>query len=268
LKVRIPAVITVIIEGGVATLVLTLAVTAVLFLTGGAEAILKNAALIGAVLALGGVFTTQLVNSALEAQRTREAALQKYFEQVGKLLIEKPLRRASPGDHLSTVVRAQTLTVLEGLDHDRKRILLLFLYESGLIHKDKQVVPLVRANLSRANLSRANLGGANLVRVNLSRADLRGADLKGADLRGANLKGAHLERALLHGSVLKPLATLGDTDITIHDLRNLTLAEVSEGGPTQERIERAYGDENTQLPPNLKRPAHWGVETDQQTEGD
>jgi hypothetical protein len=38
---------------------------------------------------------------------------------------------------LSTVVRAQTLSVLEGLDPDRKRILLRFLYESGLIRKDK-----------------------------------------------------------------------------------------------------------------------------------
>jgi hypothetical protein len=35
--------------------------------------------------------------------------LQNYFEAVGELLIEKPLRRASPGNNLSTVVRAQTL---------------------------------------------------------------------------------------------------------------------------------------------------------------
>ena len=58
----------------------------------------------------------------LEAQRGSDAALQNYFEAVGELLIEKPLRRASPGNNLSTVVRAQTLSVLEGLDPDRKRI--------------------------------------------------------------------------------------------------------------------------------------------------
>jgi hypothetical protein len=39
------------------------------------------------------------------------------------------------------------------LDFDRKRILLQFLYESGLIRKDKPVVGLVAANLSRADLS-------------------------------------------------------------------------------------------------------------------
>ena len=63
------------------------------------------------------------------------------------------MRRASPGDNLGTVVRAQTLAVLEGLDFVRKRILLQFLYESGLIRKDKPVVSLVAANLSRAALS-------------------------------------------------------------------------------------------------------------------
>ena len=71
----------------------------------------------------------------------------------GKLLIDQPLRRASPGDNLGTVVRAQTLAVLEGLDFVRKRILLQFLYESDLIRKDKPVVSLVAANLSRADLS-------------------------------------------------------------------------------------------------------------------
>ncbi len=63
------------------------------------------------------------------------------------------MRRASPGDNLGTVVRAQTLAVLEGLDFVRKRILLQFLYESDLIRKDKPVVSLVAANLSRADLS-------------------------------------------------------------------------------------------------------------------
>jgi hypothetical protein len=111
----------------------------------------------------------------LEAQRVREAALQNYFQQVGELLIEKPLRRAGPGDNLSTVVRAQTLSVLEGLDSDRKRILLLFLYESGLIYARESVVSLAAANLSLANLSDANLYLANLIEADLSDADLSDA---------------------------------------------------------------------------------------------
>ena len=49
------------------TLVLALVVVIVLLLIGGGKAVVENAALIGAVLALGGVFTTQLVNITLEA---------------------------------------------------------------------------------------------------------------------------------------------------------------------------------------------------------
>jgi Pentapeptide repeats (8 copies) len=223
LKLRSPAVLMAI--GVVATLVLALGVVIVLLQTGSAKAVSDNAALIGALVALGGVFTAQMVSIALddrrtlearelEAQRAHEAALQNYFEQVGALLIEQPLRRASPRDNLSTVVRAQTLALLEGLDPDRKRILLQFLYESGLIHKDKRVVSLLLADLSEANLSMttlhsADLSGAILAEANLNHADLREAnltraflssaflcaDLSEADLRGAILNGADLFKA-------------------------------------------------------------------------
>ena len=114
-KGRSPAVF--LIVGVAATLIVTSAV--VLALVVGGHALSDNAALIGAVVALGGVFTAQLVGIALEDVRTREArelenrrahevALQRYFENVGELLIEKPLRRAVPRDNLSTVVCAQS----------------------------------------------------------------------------------------------------------------------------------------------------------------
>jgi len=80
--------------GVTATLVLFLVVVLVLARTGGAEAVSRNAAMIGALVALGGVLTAQMVSIALddrrtqeardlEAQRAHEAALQNYFEQVG-----------------------------------------------------------------------------------------------------------------------------------------------------------------------------------------
>jgi type III secretory pathway component EscR len=129
-----------------ATLLLVLAVVLLLALTVGQRAVSDNAALIAALVPLGGVFTAQMVSIALEDQRAREAhtledrrareartledqrareareletqraheaALQSYFEQVGELLMEKPLHRSSPGDSLSVIVRALTLTVLE-----------------------------------------------------------------------------------------------------------------------------------------------------------
>jgi hypothetical protein len=84
-------------------------------------------ALVGQYLTQCGQSKSLLQAQKLEAQGAHEAALRKLFrEQTGKLLIDQPLRRASPGDNLGTVARAQTLTVLERLDPDRKRILLQF----------------------------------------------------------------------------------------------------------------------------------------------
>jgi uncharacterized protein YjbI with pentapeptide repeats len=233
--------------------------------TGDANAVSDNAALIGALVALGGVFTAQMVGITLddrrtqeardlEAQRAHEAALQHYLEQVGTLLIEQPLRRASPGDNLSTVVRAQTLAVLAGLGPDRKHILLQFLYESGLINMDKPVVSLEWADLSGAELSQAilletdlsgvNLNGANLSRVNLSRANLMeaflieahlfrailvGANLRLAFMVEANLSGAHLNGANLNGANLNGAnlsgANLGGADLGGADLRGANLSD-------------------------------------------
>jgi uncharacterized protein YjbI with pentapeptide repeats len=153
----------------------------------------------------------------LEAQRAHDAALQKYFEQVGRLLIEQPLRRAAPGDNLSTVARAQTLAVLEGLDPTRKRLLLLFLYESGLISRDKLVISLRGASLSEVDLSGANLHAAKLSRADLSRANLSGATLRMADLSEANLRGTKLLQAELRE------ANLSRTDLSRADLRGASL---------------------------------------------
>jgi uncharacterized protein YjbI with pentapeptide repeats len=251
LNFRSPAVLAAI--GVVATLVLALMVVLALLRTGGAKAVSDNAALIGALAALGGILTAQMVSIALddrrtqetreledrrtqearelEAQRAHEAALQNYFEQVGTLLIEQPLREASPGDNLSTVVRAQTLSVLEGLDPERKQLLLLFLYESGLIYKDKPVVSLVGANLRDAHLERAKLQEANLQdahfrgatlrdahleRANLQHAYLQEANLQETNLRGANLEGAHLRGANLEDAKLQEANLRG---VRLHDAK-------------------------------------------------
>src|SRR5215208_5262599 len=227
LNLRSPAVLTVI--GVIVTLVLAVAVVMALLRTGGTKAVSDNAALIGALVALGGVLTAQMVSIALDDRRTQEsrnleerrtqearsieaaradeAALQNYFEKVGTLLIEQPLLQASPGDNLSTVVRAQTLAVLEGLEPERKRILILFLYESGLILKDKPVVILALANLAEADLQRVNLRGADL-----SGADISNANLIGADLSGGILMGAILREAVLRTANLSK-ADLSDADL-------------------------------------------------------
>lgn len=71
----------------------------------------------------------------------------------------------------------------------------------------------------------------DLHETNLTGADLKYASLWNADLSGADLSGA----------------------------KHLTQGQLKE---------TKSGDENTQLPPDLKPPAHWNVKTDEQIEGD
>jgi uncharacterized protein YjbI with pentapeptide repeats len=193
-------------------------------LTGGSKALSDNAALIGAVVALGGVFTTQLVNGALDDRRNREAALQNYFERVGKVLTEKSLYEDGPNKNLGTVVRAQTLAVLEGLDPHRKRILLQFLYESVLIQKDKPVVSLAAANLDGADLSGADLSGADLSGTDLRTAGMSEANLSGADLRTADLRKARMSEAILYEADMSG-AILTRTNMSKAKLSNVGLSK-------------------------------------------
>jgi uncharacterized protein YjbI with pentapeptide repeats len=125
------------------------------------------------------------------------------------------------------------------------------LFGADLSGADLIGAELIGADLSRASLSAANLSRAELIGANLSRAVLSGANLSGANLSRADLFGAVLSAADLSGAILTGFeANLTGTNLT------------------QEQLEQAEGDENTQLPPHLKPPAHWGVKTDEQTEGE
>src|SRR5215217_23333 len=201
---------------------------------------LLSGGVVGAVVGLIGVVIGQYLTqrrhsqalrqtAELEAQRAHEAALEKYVEHLGKLLTEQQLRHAAADDHLRAVARAHTLAVLEGLDPDRKRVLLGLLHESNLIHRDKPIISLLGANLKGANLHGANL---------------KGADLRGAALREANLKEANLQKALFAGVNLQGA--------------NLEKANLQEATAlTQEQLEHASGDENTKMPEGLKVPKSW-----------
>lgn len=201
---------------------------------------LLSGGVVGAVVGLVGVVTGQYLTqrrhsqalrqtAELEAQRAHAAALEKYVEHLGKLLTEQQLHHAAADDHLRAVARAHTLAVLEGLDPDRKRVLLQFLHESNLIHLDKPIISLLGANLKGAHLHRANL---------------KGADLRGADLREANLKEANLQKALFAGANLQGA--------------NLEKANLQEAiALTQEQLEHASGDENIKMPEGLKVPKSW-----------
>jgi len=142
---------------------------------------------------------------AVESQRAQDEALQAYFDQMARLLIEYPLREAIPGDNLSSVARAWTLTVLTRLGSDgvRKRSVVQFLYEAKLITKDHRAIDLREAFLNFANLNGAKLAGVNLHGVSLTKAMMNGAELGQADLSDTMMFGADMLLAKLHGADMR-----------------------------------------------------------------
>ena len=195
------------------------------------------------VLAIGGYLFTRSENRTTQAAAERRAlddTLQAYLDGMSQLLTDKelPLHSAQPGDSLSTVARARTLTVLTRLDGERKASVVQFLFESeliyreqilpfegGLIKRQHNIVSLDQANLSEAYLSNTDLSGADLGGANLTGADLGEANLTGADLGEANLTGANMSRVNLRASnLLKANLSYADLSVAYLGYANLGLA--------------------------------------------
>jgi hypothetical protein len=125
---------------------------------------------------------------------------------------------------------------------------------------------LTGANLRRADLTRAHLYEANLTGTILFEADLRGAWLEEANLTAVYLSKAHLceaklREAILFGADLRGAILLG-ADLTGADVSKAILSEAYD--LTQEQLEKTrFGNEDTQLPPDLTPPEHWNVKTDE-----
>jgi hypothetical protein len=247
LNLRSPAPAVLAAIGVAATVVVALMVVVTLLITGGGNAVSDNAALIGALVALGGVFTTQIVTRALEEKRAQEDAKQSYFERMGNLLHDKELIDTKR-EQIRQLARAHTLTVLERLDGERKRAVIRFLYEAGLIDRDETVVQLTDADLSDADLSGANLGNANLRGAYLGGADLSGANLRDADLRVAELsfEGGIVLQHTLRGADFSG-ANLNFAEVTeeqLSDCRSLKGAIMPEGCTYEEWLKEKAGREN------------------------
>src|SRR6266487_6915719 len=183
----------------------------------------------------------------------QEATLQSYLDHISDLLLNhKLLASKNSEDEVRDVARIWTLTALQRLDPTRKKVVLKFLYEAGLIggyesingsgkrldaivalnDADLSGIKLGGVNLSYVNLSGANLRDADLSQANLNYADLSGANLSSgtnlggailsfADLSGANLGGTNLDGAILSS------ADLRGADVSHADLRDSTLIETN-----------------------------------------
>jgi hypothetical protein len=157
--------------------------------------------IVPAAIAAGGIwFNRQQRRRELEVenQRAQDEALQAYLDQMGQLMLDKEpsLLHSGEDDEIRSLARAWTLTVLTRLDPGRrKRSVLQFLYEAGLIDKDRTIVDLTGADLSGAALSRAYLNDVDMSIVYRSKANLGSTNLSDADLKGATVAQEQLEQA-------------------------------------------------------------------------
>ena len=86
------------------------------------------------------------------ADRERKVAFQAYLDRMTDLLLKEKLRVTKKME-VRDVARIRSITVLEGLDTNQKRIVLLFFTEAGLITQ-KPIIDLSEANLNRVDLQR------------------------------------------------------------------------------------------------------------------
>ena len=89
-----------------------------------------------AVLATIGILFTWQQNARqadIEDQRSQDAALQAYLDQMNTLLLEHDLRNSKVDSEVRTLARARTLTVLGRLDPSRKEEVMQFLWEAELV---------------------------------------------------------------------------------------------------------------------------------------
>jgi uncharacterized protein YjbI with pentapeptide repeats len=169
----------------------------------------------------------------------RDAALQLYIDKMSELMLYEKLRESQSEVEVRNIARVRTLTLLPKLDPLRKRTVIRFLQESGLISKGKPIVDLSSANLLDADLHGAILcevdmheidfRGANLHRANLSGSDFRKTNLRRVNLDGANLDGVELSGAALNGANLKDAIgiTLEELEKQAKSLKGATMPDGS-----------------------------------------
>jgi len=219
---------------------------------------------IPAVVGLGAAWFTAQQGKVSERENKdsqREAALQAYIDNISELLLDKKLRESAENNEVRNIARVRTLTVLSRLDDVRKRNVLQFLHESGLIEKGKSIIDLHGADLRQADLggaaplSSVGLDYTHLEGANLSFADLRGADLRGADLGRANLEGTSLGLAHLEGAWLRN-ANLRRADLegAFLDQAHLRQADLTEARVTMAQLDKAESLQGAILPDGSVHP--------------
>jgi uncharacterized protein YjbI with pentapeptide repeats len=97
------------------------------------------------------------------------------------LILDKDLKKSAADAEVRGVARGLTLAALSQVkDPDKKRLIVSFLFDTGLNAKPGNLFSLSEANLNEVNFRGADFRGAKLGWADLSRANLSGANLGAA----------------------------------------------------------------------------------------
>jgi hypothetical protein len=116
---------------------------------------------------------------------------------MANLLVDQELLTSNsngPDNPARSLARARTLWTLWQVDANRKRNILEFLYDGGLITRDPNLDDKGIVELHGANFINGYFRDIELPSVALDGADLKGADLRNATLTKAHLGGADLDQ--------------------------------------------------------------------------
>jgi uncharacterized protein YjbI with pentapeptide repeats len=213
-------------------------------------------------------------DTAIALDQQRATILQTYISNIQDLLLNHNLLKSKPGDDVATLARAQTLIALQGLDPERKGLLLQFIYNAQLIGfcencksdairtiLQPAIIILNGTNFSGVHLSidhSATINGNVIGSVPISGADLSGVNLSGADLSMVDLEYTDLSRANLSRATLSR-ATFAN-DLSGVDFSGANLSGTYLGGAylwaarnlTQPQIDQVRSCRGATLPRSLK----------------
>jgi uncharacterized protein YjbI with pentapeptide repeats len=217
-----------------------------------------NLLIVPLVLAIGAWYlnkTEKNVEQKIAQDRLQEERLQKYFDQMTSLLLNNQLRQSNQDSEARSIARSITLATARGLDSERKKILIKFIYESQLIdlvgvvdlsgidlsntnleHVKLRLSCLPHANFSNSNLAKASFSNSNLQRANFRKTQLYRTSFVGADLYMSDFSNSNATKAAL-ADVKLSFSTL---DGCIFSEAHLGKADLSNSSAKKSTFRKAF----------------------------
>jgi len=154
-----------------------------------------------------------------ESERAQNEIIDSFIKIFTQLILDKNLTKDSD-IQIKIIARTRIMFALNNIDRSRKRQILQFIYESGLIF-----------NKPTLNLNGANINNANLDEILLTNAEIRGAYFINTSMKKTNLEesifiGCDFTNANFTNSKVKNL-DLSYTNLTGVKLKNMDLTSVN-----------------------------------------